>query len=196
MGKMKVVGSVIARLGSKRLTYKNLLPYKGTPLVLRAVRFLQSCPMVDEVVLSTDSELIARTCLSSGVKILRRPTELAGDEVASVPVFRHVVEHYPCDLHVNYNCNFPECPTDVVGKAIQIACENGEALSVPYAVWAQTSERIFNYDDPLEITATRFEDERIHPLDVHQMEDLLEVHRTHQTELPEEWRSCIGEKKE
>ena len=44
---MKVIGSVIARLGSKRLTYKNLLPYKGVPLVLRAVRFLELCPIVD-----------------------------------------------------------------------------------------------------------------------------------------------------
>ncbi len=103
MSDMKVVGSVIARLGSKRLTYKNLLPYKGTPLVLRAVRFLQACQVVDEVILSTDSELIARTCLDSGVKILRRPSELAGDDVASVPVFRHIAEHYPCEVHVNYN---------------------------------------------------------------------------------------------
>ncbi|MDE0575815.1 MAG: hypothetical protein OSB39_02600, partial [Opitutales bacterium] len=62
---MKVIGSVIARLGSKRLTYKNLLPYKGVPLVLRAVRFLELCPIVDRVVLSTDSELIARTCMES-----------------------------------------------------------------------------------------------------------------------------------
>ena len=196
MSDMKVVGSVIARLGSKRLTYKNLLPYKGTPLVLRAVRFLQACQVVDEVILSTDSELIARTCLDSGVKILRRPSELAGDDVASVPVFRHIVEHYPCEVHVNYNCNFPECPTDVVEHAVEIARKKGEALSAPYAVWAQTSERLFNYGNPLEITAIRFADERIHPLDVHHMDDLLEVHRIHQTELPEEWRDCAGEKNE
>lgn len=195
MSDMKVVGSVIARLGSKRLTYKNLLPYKGTPLVLRAVRFLQACQVVDEVILSTDSELIAHTCLDSGVKILRRPSELAGDDVASVPVFRHIVEHYPCEVHVNYNCNFPECPTDVVERAVEIVRKKDEALSVPYAVWAQTSERLFNYGNPFEITATRFADERIHPLDVHHMDDLLEVHRIHQTELPEEWQGCTGEKK-
>ena len=58
---MKIVGSVIARLGSKRLTYKNLLPYQGEPLVLRAVRKLLKNENVDLVVLSTDSELIART---------------------------------------------------------------------------------------------------------------------------------------
>jgi len=192
---MKVIGSVIARLGSKRLTYKNLLPYRGIPLVLRAVRFLELCPIVDRVVLSTDSELIARTCMDSKADILLRPPELAGDEVASIPVFRHVVEHFPCDIHVNYNCNFPECPSDVVSKAIELAEDTGEALSVPYAVWAQTSERLFNYGNPFEINATRFEDDRIHPLDIHHMEDLLAVHRVHQPALPEEW-SYATEKKE
>ncbi|WP_407679076.1 cytidylyltransferase domain-containing protein, partial [Candidatus Seribacter sulfatis] len=93
---MKTVGSVIARLGSKRLTYKNLLPYQGEPLVVRAVRKLLESDSIDQVVLSTDSELIARTCLLEGVEILFRPDQLAGDEVPSIPVFQHIVEHFPC----------------------------------------------------------------------------------------------------
>ena len=64
---MHVIGSVIARLGSKRLTYKNILPYKGVPLVVRAIEKLLSCQFVNQVVLSTDSELIARTCMIDGV---------------------------------------------------------------------------------------------------------------------------------
>ena len=46
---MKIVGSVIARLGSKRLTFKNLLPYKGEPLVVRAVRKLLLCDKIDKL---------------------------------------------------------------------------------------------------------------------------------------------------
>ena len=41
-------------------------------------------------------------------------------------------------------------------KAIELAGSTGEALSVPYAVWAQTSECLRNYDDPMKITASRF----------------------------------------
>ena len=80
---MEILGSVIARLGSKRLTYKNLLPYKGVPLVVRALQKLLDCQVIDLVVLSTDSELIARTCLMDGVEILYRPENLSGDDVAS-----------------------------------------------------------------------------------------------------------------
>ena len=75
---MHVIGSVIARLGSKRLTYKNILPYKGIPLVVRAIEKLLSCQFVNQVVLSTDSELIARTCMFDGVDILFRPKHLSG----------------------------------------------------------------------------------------------------------------------
>ena len=49
---MKITGSVIARLGSKRLTYKNILPYKGVPLVVRAIQKLQESRLFDHVVLN------------------------------------------------------------------------------------------------------------------------------------------------
>ena len=184
---MWVIGSVIARLGSNRLPYKNLLPYDGVPLVRRAVVFLSGCPGVDEVVVSTESELIARACAGTEAKILRRPPDLAGDEVASVPVFQHIVAHFTCDLHVNYNCNFPICDPDVVTRAIDLAKQTGEALSDPVAVWAQTRERLENYGDPFDITATRFTDDRICPIDVHLEEDLLECHRLHQQGFDQKW---------
>lgn len=184
---MKVVGSVIARLGSKRLTFKNILPYKGQPLALRAISKLLACDFIDRVVLSTDSELIARTCFCEKVEILRRPTNLSGDSVPSVPVFKHIVENFPCDVHLNYNCNFPECEKTVFQQAIELAFESGEALSVPYAAWAQTKERLENYGDPMHITATRFESKDIHPVDIHTMEDLLSVHRDQQSDFY--WKS-------
>ena len=55
---MRIIGSVIARIGSKRLSYKNLLPYKGVPLVRIALQRLLDFRLFDQVVLSTDSELI------------------------------------------------------------------------------------------------------------------------------------------
>ena len=177
---MKVVGSVIARLGSKRLTYKNLLPYKGVPLVLHAITKLIDNKLFDQVVLSTDSELIARTCLSKDVEVLFRPDSLSTDDIPSVPVFQHIIKNFPCDIHLNYNCNFPECDQSVFEKAIKIANEAGESLSDPYAVWAQTKECLDNYGDPFQITASQFVTKNAHPLDIHTMDDLLEVHRVNQ----------------
>ena len=180
---MEILGSVIARLGSKRLTYKNLLPYKGVPLVVRALQKLLDCQVIDRVVLSTDSELIARTCLIDGVEVLYRPENLSGDDVASIPVFQHILENFPCDIHLNYNCNFPECDTSVFEDSIDLAKQYGESLSVPYAVWSQAKERLNNYGDFMKLPEPRFESNRIHPIDIHTMDDLLDSHRDNQSDF-------------
>ena len=175
---MKIVGSVIARLGSKRLTYKNILPYRGVPLVVRALQKLRESNIFDNIVLSTDSELIARTCIEiEGISILRRPESLSLDEVPSVPVFQHILKNFPSDIHLNYNCNFPECDISVFDESIKIAKKYGESLSVPYAVWTQTKERLNNYGDYMKLPEPRFESDKIHPVDIHTMEDLLKAHR-------------------
>lgn len=181
---MRIIGSVIARIGSKRLTYKNLLPYKGVPLVLRAVRRLISFERIDQVVLSTDNELIARTCMEEKISILRRPDSLAQDKIPSIPVFQHIVEHFPCDIHLNYNCNFPECPKSVFDEAIDLCIKTGESLSDPFAVWTQSYEKLKDYGNPMEITADKFKVKNLHALDVHTMNDLLEAHRVHQNSSP------------
>jgi CMP-2-keto-3-deoxyoctulosonic acid synthetase len=181
---MKVVGSVIARAGSKRLPYKNLLPYKGVPLVRHALIQLTESQLFSEVILSTDCELIARTCMDlDGVKLLKRPEDLAKDTTASIPVFQHIIENFPCDIHLNYNCNFPECPKDVFREAISNANTSGESLSLPYAVWAQTSACLNNYGDPFQITAQTFDAPSIHSVDIHTHEDLILVHQETQKSL-------------
>lgn len=176
---MKVVGSVIARLGSKRLPFKNILPFNGVPLVRLGILKLLECDSVDEVVLSTESELIARQVDDLKVHILKRPDDLAGDEVPSVPVFQHIVNRFPCDVHVNYNINFPRCEKGVIDRAVQLAAKNslGESLSVPFAAWAQTSSCLANYEDPWNITAEQFEDSGVREPDVHTLEDLISAHQ-------------------
>jgi len=181
---VNVIGSVIARAGSKRLPYKNLLPYKGVPLVRHAITTLLESNLFNQVVLSTDCELIARTCMDiSNICLLKRPESLAGDNIASIPVFQHIVKNFPCDIHLNYNCNFPECPIDVFSQAISLAQSCGEALSDPYAVWAQSSECLKNYGDPFQIKAQTFLAGGVHPLDIHTHDDLILVHRENQSSL-------------
>lgn len=183
---MRVVGSIIARLGSKRLPFKNLLPFAGKPLVGLGIEILRKTETVDTIVVSTESELIARVARDFGATVLRRPAELAADNVPSVPVFQHILAHFPCDVHVNFNINLPQCDPAVIDRAVELAAEKGEALSVPYAAWAQTAERLANYGDPWapEKKAFNFADPRAGTLDVHTLDDLLEVYRAAQGPLP------------
>ncbi|MGH8020767.1 MAG: cytidylyltransferase domain-containing protein [Opitutaceae bacterium] len=184
---MHVVGSIIARLGSKRLPFKNLLPFAGKPLVGLGIEILRGARLVDEVVVSTESELIARVARDFGATVLRRPGSLAADETPSIPVFQHILENFPCDVHVNFNISLPRCDPAVIDRAVELAIEKGEALSVPYAAWAQTAYRLSNYGDPWapETKAFLFEDARAGVLDVHTLDDLLEVYRARQGPIGE-----------
>ncbi len=184
---MHVVGSIIARLGSKRLSYKNLLPFEGKPLIGLGIEKLRKATRVDEIVVSTESELIARVALDFGATVLVRPDELASDEAPSVPVFQHLVRHHPCDVHVNFNINFPLCDPAVIDRAVELAVQDGESLSSPYAVWAQTRTCLESYSDPYKISAHdhEFEDPRAGKIDIHTLEDLIETYRLRQGARPE-----------
>lgn len=181
---MRVVGSIIARLGSKRLIHKNLMPFHGMPLVGWGIQMLERAQSLDEIVVSTESELIARVAHDFGARVLKRHPSLSADDVASVPVFQHIMSEVPGDVHVNFNINFPFCEPAVVDDAVAKAQEEGEVLTVPFAVWAQTQECLDNYGDPWNITAHQYPDARVGDLDIHTLEDLLDAYRQKQGELP------------
>ena len=161
------------------MAYKNLLPFDGKPLVGIGIEKLRQAELVDQIVVSTESELIARVALDFGATVLYRPPELAEDSVPSVPVFQHLVAAYPCDVHVNFNINFPMCDPRVIDRAIELAAKDGEALSRPFAAWSQRCDVLQDYGDVYRISAHQheFEDQRAGPVDIHTLEDLLETYR-------------------
>ncbi|QXD32286.1 cytidylyltransferase domain-containing protein [Candidatus Pelagisphaera phototrophica] len=90
---MRVVGSIIARLGSKRLAYKNLMPFEGKPHWGLGIEKLREAKRVDEIVVSTECELIARVALDFGAAALARPVELALDDVRAGKTDIHTLEN-------------------------------------------------------------------------------------------------------
>ena len=152
--------------------------------MLRAVQKMITSARFDQVVLSTDSELIARTCMEENISILNRPQKLSEDATPSIPVFQHILEYFPCDIHVNYNCNFPECPDTVFDEAIKNCKQFGESLSDPFAVWAQSRDCLTSYGDPQLITAFKFKAEKVQNIDIHDIDDLLLTHQQYQEKRP------------
>lgn len=144
------------------------------------IKKLRQAKSVDEIIVSTESELVARIAKDFGAIILRRPKELADDNVPSVPVFQHILKNYPADIHVNFNVNFPMCSPSVIDRTVDIASKKGEALSNPYAVWAQTKDRLENYGDFFATPQNIFDDEDAGIIDIHTEEDWLKSLRIHQ----------------
>ncbi len=80
----RVLAIVPARSGSKGLPHKNIRPLLGKPLLAWSIESALSCPYVDNVILSTDSEEYADIGQVYGAKIpFLRPAEFATDKASS-----------------------------------------------------------------------------------------------------------------
>jgi len=76
---------------SERVPNKNMRPFCGSPLYHRIACLLEMSPVIDSIVIDTDSDTIARDALSNfkKVKIIERPIELRGDMASMNAVIAH-----------------------------------------------------------------------------------------------------------
>lgn len=105
MKKNKVAAIIIARGGSKSIPRKNVLFFKGKPLVAWPIDLAKSVSRIDRVVVSTEDEEIMEVAKKYGAEVLfKRPAELARDETPTLPVLQHCVkyleekENYKADI--------------------------------------------------------------------------------------------------
>ena len=89
----RVLALIPARGGSKGLPGKNVAPLGGRPLIAWTIAAARGSAFVDEVVVSTDDEAIARAAAAAGARVpFRRPAALAGDEARMGDVIAHALE--------------------------------------------------------------------------------------------------------
>jgi CMP-N,N'-diacetyllegionaminic acid synthase len=90
----RVLALIVARGGSKGLPGKNVADVGGVPMIAWSVRAALGSRHVDSCVLSSDDSEISNAARAEGCEVpFVRPSELATDEVGSLPVLRHAVEH-------------------------------------------------------------------------------------------------------
>jgi CMP-N-acetylneuraminic acid synthetase len=80
-----------ARIGSKRLPRKNLLPLGGRPLLAHTVDAAREAGVFDEIVVSSDDDEILALAGLLGVAADRRPAALAGDRTRFVEVLEELL---------------------------------------------------------------------------------------------------------
>lgn len=86
-----------ARGGSKGVPGKNLSIVGGRSLIRRAIEACQRAATVSRVVVSTDDQRIAAAASACGAEVVRRPTEIAGDEATSESAVLHALESLTSD---------------------------------------------------------------------------------------------------
>jgi CMP-N-acetylneuraminic acid synthetase len=90
--KMRVLGVVTARGGSKGIPRKNLAPLLGRPLLYYTAAAALQSSRLTRTILSTDDAEIAAAGLECGLEVPGlRPTELARDDTPTIRVLQHVM---------------------------------------------------------------------------------------------------------
>jgi CMP-N-acetylneuraminic acid synthetase len=90
-----VIAIIPARAGSKGLPGKNVRPLCGKPLVAWSIESARGSRYVDEVLVSTDGDDIARVAEQFGAAVpFRRPYELATDSATTLSAVQHALEYY------------------------------------------------------------------------------------------------------
>ncbi len=120
MPEPRVVAIVPMRHDSERVTGKNYRPLAGRPLFHHIVEALMACPRISEVIIDTDSDLIAADAREafSAVRIIMRPEDIRGGDVPMNVVLRHDVSQVPADLYVQTHSTNPLLRTETITRAI------------------------------------------------------------------------------
>jgi len=79
----KIVAMIPARMGSKRVKKKNIRLLNGKPMVQYVIDAAKESGCFDEIWVNSESEVLEKISVQSGVNFYKRPHELCTDNVGS-----------------------------------------------------------------------------------------------------------------
>ncbi|MEW6220656.1 MAG: acylneuraminate cytidylyltransferase family protein [Thermodesulfobacteriota bacterium] len=92
MSAMEMLAVIPARGGSKRLPRKNILPFRGRPVMAYTIAAALEAGCFRKVLVSTEDDEIAAVGRQYGAEVARRPWALASDTARVVDVCRQVLD--------------------------------------------------------------------------------------------------------
>jgi CMP-N,N'-diacetyllegionaminic acid synthase len=104
---MRVTALVAARGGSERVPNKNLRAFSGTTLLDIKLAQLSRLRAIDDVVVSSEDDLILETARRHGCVAHPRPQDLASSAASMSDVYRYVAQELDTDVVVYANCTSP-----------------------------------------------------------------------------------------
>lgn len=104
---MKTVAMIPARMGSQRLTKKNLRLLAGQPLITHAVEKCQKAGCFDEIYINSEDAEFAQYAKQYGIKFYQRPAELGNSVATSEQFVYDFLKHVDCDLLVQVHSIAP-----------------------------------------------------------------------------------------
>jgi len=124
--KEKILAVIPARGGSKSIPKKNILPFRGKPLIVHSIEQAIEAKRVGRVLVSTDSPEIREIALQAGAEApFLRPAQYARDISPDLDVFQHALrwlereEGYRPELIVQLRPTSPLRPPGLIDEGIE-----------------------------------------------------------------------------
>jgi CMP-N-acetylneuraminic acid synthetase len=132
---MTTLGITLARGGSKGVPGKNIKMLAGKPLIAYTIEQALKAMLLDNYVVSTDSEEIAAVAKEYGATAIMRPEELAQDDTPTLPALLHALsaaesafgEEY--DIVADLRCTNPlKTSFDIDGAILKLRNTSADAV--------------------------------------------------------------------
>lgn len=96
--KEAIVAMVPAKLGSTRLSMKNLALIKGKPLIYYAIEAARNAGIFDRVVVNAEDAVFGKIAKRYGVEFYLRPRAIVGPTTKTDTVVYDFLQKNPCDI--------------------------------------------------------------------------------------------------
>ena len=115
---MKTVALIPIKLDSKRIPGKNIKPFfDGTPLMSFIQRACLNAKNIDEVYIYCSDDAVQKFVLP-GVKYLKRPQYLDGDNINANDFIREFIKKVDADIYVNAHTTSPFAKTETIEELV------------------------------------------------------------------------------
>jgi CMP-N-acetylneuraminic acid synthetase len=101
--KHKYIAEIPARIGSNRVKRKNIRMLNGKPMIGYAIEACKNASKVEEVYVNTDSDVIGKIAMDSGVGYYKRKEHLASDSCKQDEFNYDFLKNMDCEAVVMVN---------------------------------------------------------------------------------------------
>lgn len=172
-----MIAIIPARGGSTRIPRKNIRDFYGKPIIAYPIKTAQECGVFDEVYVTTEDNEIADVALNYGATVIKRPPELAVNDVGTHAVMQHALKLLG---HSEACCIYP-CtplldPEDLI-TAEDVLCVDLADFVAPVGKWLEDPGQFYfgsswlDYDNMMDggVVIMRIEERRA--IDINTEED-------------------------
>jgi len=121
MSAYKLTAIILMRHSSERVPGKNYRDFAGKPLFHYVVEAMLNCPLVDKVVIDTDSPIIIEQSAMAfpQVLVLERPEHLRDGSIPMNDVLLNTINQVPSEFYLQTHSTNPILSTKTITEGIQ-----------------------------------------------------------------------------